>query len=196
MTKTNRSRLIVAALFAIFTTPFILAWLAYSQGLFVSSKTVNNGQLFTSPPDIAKLQLTYLNNQAATNKQFLRRWWLVTICPQYDSLCKKNLYYMRQIRQATGKNRERVGRAVVLLAPQVEIPELNKDYVGTIALHAQQSIYSDFLQHQAFKRLALTQSSLYLVDPHGNIILFYASNIAPKKILQDLERLLRVSQIG
>src|SRR5262249_1013953 len=121
------------------------------------------------------------------------KWWMVYITDQCDATCIKYLYYMRQIRQATGKNRDRVERALLMATSEKLSPELHqlltKDYPGTQVFWAQ--------PHDLQKlRLAFKPGSLYLVDPLGNIMMYYSQNIAPKGILKDLEHLLKVSQIG
>ncbi len=37
---------------------------------------------------------------------------------------------------------------------------------------------------------------IYIIDPNGNLVFHYAIVTNPKDILQDLKRLLKVSQIG
>ncbi len=37
---------------------------------------------------------------------------------------------------------------------------------------------------------------LYLVDPHGNVMMRWPAAPDPKRMLQDLQRLLKASQIG
>lgn len=200
MTKAKSSRFIIISLFTIFIVPFILAWLAFSYGFFLSHHTVNNGKLLESPPNIQLLKLSSSQGQTLSKQQLLGKWWMLNVCPQFNDDCKKNLYYMRQIRQATGKNRERVLRGIIVFAqdrnPFIFKNQIHLQYPGTIELITSKNLFEQVLINQPFKKLALSQCSLYLVDPHGNIIMFYSKNIAPKKILKDLERLLRVSQIG
>ena len=39
-------------------------------------------------------------------------------------------------------------------------------------------------------------NGIYIIDPLGNLVFFYPTETPPKDILQDLKRLLKVSQIG
>lgn len=180
----------IIGLIALFLVPFILAYLTYSKGLFLSGHTVNQGQLILPPIDITKLTLKDEMGHPISKQLFLGRWSLLYVTPQCDERCVKNLYYMRQIRQATGKNRERVQRVLLTLSDQPITKQLKqllqKEYAGTEHVIATKN----------FKKLALHQSSLYLVDPHGNVMMFYYTDTQPKQILKDLQRLLRVSQIG
>ena len=48
-------------------------------------------------------------------------------------------------------------------------------------------------------RINITQPlpvGAYIVDPNGNLVLFYAIDSNPKFILEDLKKMLKVSQIG
>ena len=40
------------------------------------------------------------------------------------------------------------------------------------------------------------EAGVYIVDPNGNLVLYYDMARNPKDILQDLKKMLRVSQIG
>ena len=37
---------------------------------------------------------------------------------------------------------------------------------------------------------------MYLIDPLGNLMMFYAADAKPKGMLEDMKRLLRLSSIG
>jgi hypothetical protein len=43
---------------------------------------------------------------------------------------------------------------------------------------------------------AVNADRIYLVDPLGNLMMFYESDSKPKGMLEDMKRLLRLSQIG
>jgi hypothetical protein len=43
---------------------------------------------------------------------------------------------------------------------------------------------------------AVAEGGYFLVDPHGNLILYFAPDLAPRDIVADIERLLRLSRIG
>jgi cytochrome oxidase Cu insertion factor (SCO1/SenC/PrrC family) len=43
---------------------------------------------------------------------------------------------------------------------------------------------------------ALNSHRVYLIDPLGNLMMFYAADAKPKGMLEDMKRLLRLSSIG
>jgi hypothetical protein len=182
---------------AIFFTPLLAAWLAYSKGLFLSGKMVNHGVLITPPFSLSSLALkdtTFHRDAASLLKG---KWTLVYITdnPEGESSQKK-LYYMRQIRQATGKDRERIERAIISINSMPNLDQwLQAHFPGTYHFVISHEKLTE-LKAKSPKTLALEKGSLYLVDPFGNIILFYARDILPKGIFKDLQRVLKVSQIG
>ncbi|MBA2653689.1 MAG: hypothetical protein H0U71_01305 [Gammaproteobacteria bacterium] len=194
-TKVNKS-LIILLLTFIFVGPMVAAWLTYSHGLFLSGGKVNHGLLMQPTVPISTLAL--VSNQEPANKAQLKgKWWLIylTADPE-NSLAQRNLYYIRQIRQATGKNRDRIERAIITLQTKKGFDDwLRQHYPGTLHFTISHEKIAE-IEASLPKKLALEKGSLYLVDPLGNILLFYAPDAAPKGILKDLERVLKVSQIG
>jgi hypothetical protein len=43
---------------------------------------------------------------------------------------------------------------------------------------------------------AINSHRIYVVDPLGNVMMFYAPDAKPKGMLEDMKRLLRLSSIG
>lgn len=191
----SRKRLVAGSLILVFTLPFIAAWLAFAKGWMLSGKTTNRGMLITPPIQISTLSLQ-LSPYGNAVKTFNGKWWLVYLTDNVsDATSQRTLYYLRQIRQATGKNRDRVEVAVLTNTVSAEQGNWLHTRYPRAALFLIQAPQIAQLKQQT-KKLALEQGSLYLVDPLGNIMMLYAKNAAPKGILKDLERVLKVSQIG
>lgn len=188
--------LVIIALTLLFVVPFLAAWLAYSKGAFLSRHTVNHGVLLQPPLSIRELTLSDASGQTI-DKPLRGKWSMVYLAPNpNEQTVSKTLYYLRQIRQATGKNRDRVERAIITLSQNHEFDTwLDTHFPGTTHFIITPEKMRQFESHLP-KKLALQKGSLYLVDPLGNILLLYAPNAAPKGILKDLERVLKVSQIG
>jgi hypothetical protein len=43
---------------------------------------------------------------------------------------------------------------------------------------------------------SLNSERIYVIDPLGNLMMFYAADTKPKGMLEDMKRLLRLSSIG
>lgn len=133
------------------------------------TQTVNYGKLLNPPLMLSQMGLKNMG-------EYQGHWVLFYATPVCDTLCTQNLYKMRQVRLATGKDQERIVR-LLITQTAYKLPEA---YQGTYQEDASLKI----------------QPGLYLSDPHGNVILFYKEDADPEKLLKDLTRLLRISQIG
>jgi cytochrome oxidase Cu insertion factor (SCO1/SenC/PrrC family) len=184
---TRKNKFILISLFVLFLGPVFLAVGLHSYGYHFSGGTVNNGQLLMPPITSASLKAEKGNGEPFVFSQLKGKWSMLYVdngaCAR---VCQKTLYNMRQIRKALGRDQDRVLR--VLLASQKKQQPLltalvSREYKGT------ELAFNGHLQR-------LKHDSLYLIDPNGNVMMRYTHDVAPKGILTDLKRLLKLSQIG
>ena len=98
---------------------------------------------------------------------------------------------MRQVRLAQGKEMGRVERAFLITDKAPLTPKKLAPYDGTRLLRAGgKGVLENF--PAAGPRAA----HIYLVDPLGNVILRYPRDPDPRRMIKDLQRLLKVSRIG
>jgi hypothetical protein len=112
-------------------------------------------------------------------------------------LCRENLYYMRQIRILLGRDTERLVN--ILVAGQAidepmkaflkEYPDLVviENYRGT-PLHAQFSVGGG--------EAVGASPKMYLVDPDDNLMMHYPPENDQNRVLEDIKKLMKISQIG
>jgi cytochrome oxidase Cu insertion factor (SCO1/SenC/PrrC family) len=195
-TSKQNKKFTLTLLTLIFVVPMLAAWLSASKGWFLSNNKVNHGTLLQPPLSIFTLDLRD-DSGNQINNQLQGKWWLMYLTENPKTqLSLHNLYYLRQIRQATGKDRERIERAVITTQAQAGVSAwVAQKYPGTRHFIISSTKLGE-LESNLPKKLALQMGSLYLVDPLGNIMLFYTPNAAPKGILKDLQKVLKVSQIG
>ena len=178
-------------LIALFFVPIILAWVIFNRNSALPEGTTNHGALIQPPIAIAKVNLRNSKHKAIQPKLLRGRWVMMYIpaTANCDQVCKKQLYYMRQIRVATGKNRNRVIRVITTVGDMKNSKELStllkKPFKGTLHLTINRR-----------KKLALQQGYLYIIDPVGNVMMRFTPKANPSDILKDMQRLLRISQIG
>jgi hypothetical protein len=191
----KRKSALLVLLTLIFALPLLAAWLSYSRGMLLTGRHVNHGVLLTHPVSLSSLNLA--NETGGPVRELRGKWWLFYITDDpASSIAQHHLYYIRQIRQATGKDRERIERGVVVVQSNLGKKRwLDEHYPGSYLFTVRENALAQ-LRAQLPKKLALKEGSLYLVDPLGNIIMYYAPDAAPKGILKDLVRVLKVSQIG
>jgi cytochrome oxidase Cu insertion factor (SCO1/SenC/PrrC family) len=185
----------------IFILPIILAGLYFKEIGKFHEKTINYGELIQPPRQLEKLALNDANNKPIPSQTFHGKWLFLYVNPGVcKEDCQKELYNIRQVRFATGKNMDRIQRAIITFTKPKADPELQQllqgEYSGTIFALAQPKQFENVMDGLDTTKLAMTQGYLYLVDPLGNIMMEYPLNANPSLILQDLQKLLKVSQIG
>lgn len=191
---------IPALLLILFFTPMLIAWNLYSGKISWTEKMVNHGKLLNPMPNFSQLSLNDSGQQKFDPQSLHSRWLMVFISQKPCTLaCQDNLYKMRQIRTALGKDRERVER-VIITYPNEPTPALDEllktQYSGTEHFWITRNDLAKFLENNHLDAIASHQGALYFVDPQGNMMMSYSANANPENILSDLKRLLATSQMG
>lgn len=197
----KRPYLMMGILFLVFLIPLLAALFMYVTGDTISKTTTNRGQLIQPPRDFKQLTIVNADGSSAGNP-FKNHWLLLYVAPKAcEQTCQRDLYFMRQIWIATNKNSYRVQRAIMTFASSPADKKLAEllqttEYQGTQHVIVDRQQFAQLMQGLPSTNLALTSGYIYLVDPLGNIMMAYAPDANPSGILKDLEKLLRVSQIG
>jgi hypothetical protein len=175
----KRGRAKFAALGLFFAAPFVLAWLAYRLD-WAPGATSNYGELVTPPRPLAAPALADLRG----------KWVLVTFdAAACDAYCERKLYFMRQLRRAQGKDQARLERLWLLTDGSEPRPALRAAIEGT-------RIAPAGTLAARFPAAGALTDHIYIVDPLGNLMMRYPRDPDPSRMLKDLQRLLKVSQIG
>jgi hypothetical protein len=158
--------------------PFVLGTAAYFFD-WAPGKPANYGELIAPRP------------LAGAPFEALRGKWLLVSFDSApcDAYCEKKLYFMRQVRTATHKEAGRVERLWVLTDAGRPRAELLAAIEGTRIAAAK-----DAASLQAFP--GSLADHIYVVDPLGNLMMRFPRDPDPSKMLKDVQRLLRLSQIG
>jgi cytochrome oxidase Cu insertion factor (SCO1/SenC/PrrC family) len=174
---------------AVFALPVIASCIAYYG--FRPSRTMNYGELMTTAP-VADPPLVTTAKRPFRLSGLRGKWVLLHVdaaaCPE---TCERKLYTLRQVRLAVGRDQERVERVFLIDGPGMPPTRLASEYAGTHFVQAEGSAL--------VRTLPATRSvrdHLYLIDPLGNLVLRYPPSPDPRRMLKDLERLLKVSTIG
>lgn len=164
---------------AVFALPLALAALAYWLD-WAPGTTSNYGALVTPPRPL----------EGAPFEALRGKWVLVSFdAAACDAYCEKKLYFMRQVRRAQGKDQERVERLWVLT-------DAAQPRAGLLAAIEGTRIARGAALAARFPAAASHADHIYVVDPLGNLMLSYPRDPDPSRMLKDLQRLLRVSQLG
>lgn len=156
--------------------PFVLGTAAYYFD-WAPGKPVNYGELI-APRPLSGPPLDALRG----------KWVLVSFdAAACDAYCERKLYIMRQARTATHKEAGRVERLWVMTDAGQPRAELLAAIEGTRIAGLGGSL-------RGFPGNPVDH--IYLIDPLGNLMMSFPRDPDPSKILKDLQRLLRLSQIG
>lgn len=186
----RRGRLKLLLLAAFFAAPFVLAWIAYRFEWGIGAAG-NYGEL-VGPVVLPDAALTALDGRRVPISDLRGKWVLVQFdASRCDAYCERKLYYMRQVRRALGKDMERVVRLWVLTDGGAPAAALLEAAEGTEVLRSGNGRFA-----AAFGAPAQLADHIYLVDPMGNLMLRFPRDPDPSKMLKDLRRLLKYSQIG
>ena len=186
----RRGRIKLLALAAFFALPVVAGYVAYFLDL-APGTAANYGTLIPARP----LSETALQGPDGRPFRFaeLRGKWILV---QFDSggcgeYCERKLYFMRQVRKALGKHTPRIERVWLVTDMQAPSPKLLQAIEGTrLARTAGSPIASEFPAEHA------AADHVYLVDPHGNLMMRFPRDPDPSRMLKDLQRLMKVSGIG
>jgi len=196
----SRQALVLLAL--LFMTPVFVAWVMHHQAGqgWRPEGTTNNGRL-VHPARPLSLPADLVIAGESANDYLQGKWTLLYIGDaDCDAICNQNLYKMRQVRIAQNENMLRVQQ--LFLVRDEAVPEtlqalLDKDYKETtvtlLSAGQAQSIAAYFLVDGV---PMLGAERVYLIDPLGNLMMFYPPDADPRGMLKDLQKLLKYSKIG
>jgi len=183
----RRGRLIVAAIFAVCALPLAAALVAYH--FFPPAGRTNYGEL-VEPRPMPRGPLRRLDGRPFTLAELQGKWVLL----QVDDAacgppCQEKLFLMRQVRLAQGKNMDRVERVWLVLDAGRPAPQIAPLHDGAVVAHAAPELVAGL-------PAADVRDHVYLLDPRGNVMLRFPKHADPKRMIKDLERLLKYSSIG
>ena len=188
----NRGQFKLIIIMSIFILPFFIAYFMldnYSPGK--SYSTTNYGDLVKPITNISNTVINDNNNEKSLPKG---KWLLIYYAnTQCGEECLHNIYLMRQVNTALGKNMDRLQRLFLSDKVLDENTEINllRAYPNLILIKNKPNKI-----HGLIKGISDNKNSLLLVDPLGNVILKYDSNFDGKKLLKDIKKLLKLSRVG
>lgn len=187
-------RIKLIGLMLAFLTPFIGGWLAFY--VFDYRPVSQNYGELVKPVRAMSFPDLSADDGRLLKPEFWNKWTFVVLAnSDCSELCKNNLYYLRQMRVALGRDFDRV-QNVFILGQQVsvELSQFLTEYPSmTVIDKAEQSLLLSF-DLPGIK--PGEEPVLYLLDPAGNLMMTYSAVNEPSSVLSDMRRLLKLSQIG
>ncbi len=186
MTRSARFTLVMLAL--VCTLPVVASYAAFY--VWQPQGTVNYGELLTPAP-LPEATLEGLAGQPPVTRATLEGHWTLAYAgePDCGEVCRAALYAMRQAHLAQGKESGRVER-LWLVAPGAEpAPDAVADQRGLRVARADAAWLQRLPDAHAGRHV-------YLVDPLGNVMMRFPEQPDIKRVIKDLQRLLKYSGMG
>ncbi|WP_309678415.1 hypothetical protein [Polaromonas sp.] len=154
----------------------------------------NFGELVDPQRPLPALATQTLDGRSGELSALRGQWLLLSVAGgACDARCESNLYFQRQLREALGKEKERLDRVWLVNDDAAVSEALQPALAASTVLRLAPGALAQWLEPAAGQRL---QDHLYLVDPLGNWMMRFPANMdaaAAAKAKRDLDRLLRAS---
>ena len=184
----NRIKFLVIIL--IFMIPFIISYFLMDDYSAEKEWSTTNYGSFVDPIiTINNINIENSLGEKLNSNVFNGRWTLIYY-PKNNCLddCLKNIYLLRQIHTALGKDMNRLQR--VLISNSESEIDISESYPGLTIIKNKPDKLSGLLNSISSK------TSILLVDPLGNVILRYDNQFEGKRLLKDIKKLFKLSRIG
>ena len=178
----RRGRLQLVLILLLTVGPMVLATGMYKLKFWLPESRSYHGELLGNGQSRAALGVT-------ADEQ---RWQLLVTAPQACAAdCQQLVYLARQLQIGLGRDASRASHALAAAHPvdaayaaplQLEYPQLQR-YTLDLPTYTQGAEGNGAAQ-------------LWIIDPHGNLVLRYGPGVVGKDVLNDLRLLLKLSNIG
>ena len=197
--QVRRSRIQLLLIFALFLLPPVSAWVAWQylgdQGV---DSTTNAGGLIMPARPLQIAGLSRADGALLDDAALRGRWTYVLFAPsECDSRCEEQLYLTRQTRIAMSKDIPRVQRLLVFSGlPSAGLQERLAAEHADLTWVVRDAAAESMLARFRGPGFAPDGAQFFLVDPLGNLMMFYDREVPAKGMMKDLQKLLKISQIG
>ena len=181
--RKGRGRLQLLLLLAVAIGPMLLASAMYQWRFWVPEARSYHGVLIGDGQTLADL---------GVQGDVQPLWQILVTAPgECAADCRELVYLARQIQIGLNRETARASHGLALAEP------LAGDYAAQLEREYPQLRRYD-LDTRAYQQATegLPGAWLWLVDPHGNLVLRYPADSRGKAILDDLRYLLKISKIG
>ena len=190
-----KSRAMLIAVFLLFFLPILLSWylVFFTDYKHDAQSGTQHGILINPPRQLDNISLN--DPMSGGNTSLHGKWTMFTfVNAECENYCKENLYRMRQIRLAMGKEMHRVQRASYFKDINMarDIDKIFADYTGQLVAipdYADDAFLSAFVINDN-----IYDHAIFLIDPSGFLMMVYPETTDPSGIIKDLKKLLRISK--
>ena len=196
----RRQRRILIGLALFFFAPLAVSFfLYYGSGGWRPGRRVNHGDLITPARPLPEVVLSLAHVAGRTQPDFLKKKWTLLYwgAGSCSARCRTSLYDTRQVRIALNRDMDRVQRVFIATGECCDWSYLDREHPDLVTVHATPGAEPLLSLLPSVDGIdPASADRVYLIDPLGNLLMSYAPDAQPKGMLQDLKRLLGLSQVG
>ncbi len=192
--KNNRRNLLI--ILAVFAVPVLVSSIMYFGG-WRPSATGNHGELIQPAHFIEDRSMQTLDGKLLKFSDLHGKWSMVyfdtAACP---GECINRLYFMRQLHHSQGKYLDSIQRILVLTDDNSVKTLKSKlaDYPDMKILTASKDVLASLFKDFGLDTTKdIEARNIFLLDPLGNLMMRYSSDVEPAGMRKDLARLLKYS---
>ena len=187
--RPRSARLQLTLIAVVFFGPLLVAaWMYYGGHFAPAARGSNHGALLEP---IVNLREALPESELLV--QGAGRWMLLFAHDSYcAAACRDALHTLRQGRLMLGKDQDRLVRGFLHGDTPPDKVFLAAEHQGLIT--TQDTRLADLLQNK--KPSELAEGGYFLLDPLGNLVMYFRPDIDPSEMITDIEQLLRLSHIG
>lgn len=186
--KTTWARAQMLLIATVFLGPLAVAtWMYYSGALLPEGRT-NHGALLEPVLNVAE---EVPGSEVATLGD---GYWVLIYSNSGECAddCRHALYTLRQSRLMLGKEMERLKRVFLHGVSTPDTVFLADEHAGLVSLRDDGLV--SLLNNK--KPETLSAGGYFLMDPLGNLVMYFEPETDPSDMVEDLKRLLKLSRIG
>ena len=215
MNENVKSKIKLVVLLLITALPVSLATLSFKSAIQSGdiAATANKGQLILPPADITALAMRHENGEpvfrnfeeeiaSLGEEEYLIRPWLLLYVTANDcaQTCQERIHYMQQLHIALGKNIQRVRRYYLHTSGTPISPEITRlfqaEFPSMGVAFSTTEVLEQNMRDAGVEFSLTSESYIVLIDPVGNVMMYYTDEHSAEDIMSDLETLLKYSSLG
>lgn len=191
--RTRAGRLQMTLILLVCAAPVVASYALYF-GWRPSDTGTAYATLIQPSVGLPAVQATDLDGRAQPLRSLKGQWLFVVVAPAAcDAACEQRLFLQRQLREMTGRERDRIDKVWLVTDEAPVRAELRQALGGPAPVtvwRLPRETVQGWLRPAAGRAL---EDHLYVVDPMGEWMMRAPPQPDPAKLKRDIERLLRAS---
>jgi cytochrome oxidase Cu insertion factor (SCO1/SenC/PrrC family) len=184
----RRSRLILLLIALLFFAPLLLSFYLYYGAHWRPVGQTNHGTLIQPPRPLPT---------AGTAAVLRGKWSLVFVgAGSCDQACRRTLYFIRQTHLGLAQLMPRVQQVFLVTTACCDDAYIEREHPQLITVNLDSPDNAEAALLLAQFPAEQRASSVFIVDPKGNLMMRYDAQASPKGLHEDLQKLLNLSHIG